>query len=106
MACGRKQHVLEMTENIRTDRVAFIAGQKNSALSFAVVHVEVVEPEINKHLFELMIGINSAIEFVVNQLAVDEQLWLRQCHRFPSQPGQPLQALGSESTENLLARFR
>ena len=58
LGCGRHQ-ILEFSEGMRLDDVAFIRSDVVAVLAFAREHVEVVKPEIIHHLLKLPLAVNS-----------------------------------------------
>src|SRR5215467_14862006 len=76
VAGRRKQHVFEMSKDIRTDGIALKTCKEYSIWTFSVEYIEVIHPKVDQHFFELPIRINRAIELVLHQLRVHEFLRL------------------------------
>src|SRR5438132_13764296 len=98
-----EQHVFEMTEDVRTDRITLEAGEIKTILSFSVEDVEVVHPEIDEHFFKLAIRINSAVQLVLDQLGVHQLLWLCDHHYFTPQFRHVVERSRTERAQHLLA---
>lgn len=63
MARYRQQKIFKLPQYVRADGIALITCQEDSIrLALALIHVEVVEPEIRKHLLQLPVGVDCAIE--------------------------------------------
>ena len=56
-----QQHILEMAKDIRTDGVTFETGEVEAILTFPVIDIEVVYPEINEDFFQLAVGIDCTV---------------------------------------------
>ena len=69
-----------MSQNVRTDRVALIAGEQHAVLRFLLVHIEVVEPEVDQHFFQLPVGIDRPEDFAFLQIVADYLLRLPEPH--------------------------
>src|SRR5690349_12317735 len=106
MACGCEQQILEMPENVRTDRVSFVAGEEWTILRLALIYVEVVEPKIDEHLFELPVRIDCAIHFALAQIAQDHLIRLSRPLAFASQIRKGSQVLWRHGSSHLLPLLR
>src|SRR5207247_2449921 len=100
---GREQHVFEVSEDMRANRVAFEAGEQRAIRSFPVEYIEVVHPEIDQDLLELPVRVNSAIKLVLDQFAIHKLLRLIRRHRFTAQLGQIREGLKGERSKDLFA---
>src|SRR5215831_18144889 len=87
--CGvagrRKQHVSEVSKDIRTDGISLKTRKQNSVRTFPVEHIKVIHPKVDQHFFELTIRINRAIKLVLDQLRVHEFLRLPGRQSFTTQ---------------------
>ena len=54
------EHVAEVAEHVRPNRVALVLGDVVARRAFAGEDVEVVEPEIDQHFFELALAVDRA----------------------------------------------
>ena len=57
---GGAEHVAEVAEHVWPNRVALVLGDVVARRAFAGEHVEVVEPEIDQHFFELALAVDRA----------------------------------------------
>src|SRR5215813_12801646 len=55
MTGRRQKHVFEMSEHVRTNSVALVAGQQDSIRSLSVEYVKVIQPEVDEHFLQLPI---------------------------------------------------
>ena len=62
------QQSLEFTQRVRPDHVPFIGSQQPAVVALSRKHVEVVEPKVVHHLFELPLAVNRARDFRHAQL--------------------------------------
>ncbi len=65
----RHQQVLKLTHGVRTDHVALVAGEQVAVGSFPNEHIEVIEPEIGHHFFQLAVAVNGTQQFALHQFA-------------------------------------
>ena len=56
---GHKQ-IFELAEGMRTDDIAFVAGQHQAVESFVHENIEVVDPEVGHHFVQLALAIDGA----------------------------------------------
>ena len=61
MTSRRQQQIFEAPQHERPDRVALVAREEHPFRTFAVKYVEVVQPEVDQHFFELTIRVNRAV---------------------------------------------
>jgi hypothetical protein len=72
---GGLEEAAEAAEGLRADGVALVGEEIGADLGVGRRDVEVVEPEIGHHLFELVLGLDGAHQLLGHQLA--DQLLLR-----------------------------
>ena len=65
----RDEHVLEAAEDVRPNRVSLILGDAPARQAIAAVHIEVVEPEVGHHRFELSAAQDGAQDLGLSELA-------------------------------------
>ena len=85
------------------DRVALEAGEQHAVGAFAVEDVEMVDPEIDQDLFELPVGIERAVQLLIDQLGVHQLLWLPVGQRCAAKVGQIGERLQRDHAQNLPA---
>ena len=110
-----QQQVLELTQHVGANGVALVTGQQRTILLLAFVHIEVVEPEIREHFFQLPVGIDRADHLGLPQVAQDDLLRLTRHGRHAAQFGKSgqrilrkrgrhqLELLGVQGGEQFLA---
>ena len=68
---GRLQQLAEAAEHMRANRVALVLADVDLGAPLACEDVEVVEPEIDEHLFELPVAVDGAEQLGLGQLGED-----------------------------------
>ena len=74
MSRGGQQHILEVAKNVGADGIALVAPDQHMDQVIRLgdvliqVHIEVVEPEIHQHFFQLPVGIQRAKNFGLFQI--------------------------------------
>ena len=71
---GRKQKIFELSEGTRAEDVALVGGDEVTVGALVDKHIEVVEPEIGHHLFELAVAVGGAQDLGLHQLIGDHRL--------------------------------
>ena len=71
---GRDQQVFEFAESARADHVLLVVGEQHAVGAFVDEDVEVVEPEIGHHLFELAFAVDGAQQLGLHQFVGDDRL--------------------------------
>src|SRR5262245_50922098 len=80
-----KKQVLKPSQNKRSDGFTLVVGKQDAARALGVIYIEVVQPEVDQHLFELLVRVNRAIELIFHQFGIHE-LWRLPCgHGLPPQ---------------------
>ena len=87
MTRSGQQKVLEFAQHVRPDGIALIARQHGAHAVLALEDVEVVEPEIGQHLFQLPVRIERAIKLGFAQIADHHLLRRAQHHAHAPQFG-------------------
>ena len=65
----RLQELAECAEDVRPDRVTLVLVQVDANLTLAREDIEVVEPEVDHHFFELALAVRGAQDLGLHQLA-------------------------------------
>ncbi len=68
---GGFEQILEMSQHVRADHIALVGRHHVAVRTFVQVDVEVVEPEIGEHLFQLAVTVNGAKHLAVHQILID-----------------------------------
>jgi hypothetical protein len=73
----RLQQVAESSEHVRADRVALVFSQVLARLAFPRENVEVIEPEVHHHFFELAFAVGRAENLLLHQFHEHQALSAR-----------------------------
>jgi hypothetical protein len=61
------EHVAEVSEHVRPNRIALVLGQVLTDLALADEYIEVIEPEVHQHFFQLALGHRRAQKLGLHQ---------------------------------------
>ena len=82
-----------------TDHVLLVTGEQNSVRAFVDEDVEVVEPEIGHHFFQLALAVDGSQQLGLNQFVYHDALRVvhgQQCFfLFGAEPGKELLSLAA-----------
>src|SRR5258708_742208 len=64
---GGDEQIFELAKNARTNDVLLVAGEQQTIEALAHIYIEVVEPEIGHHLFELALAVDGPQQLGLDQ---------------------------------------
>ncbi len=110
----RQQQILEMTEHVRPDGVALIASDQHmlqilnlrKVKVLTLIHIEVVEPEIDQHFFQLPVGIQRAKNLGFLEILASDRTRRALPLSFAAKLGKRRQTLGRKRASYLCSPLR